>query len=50
MRTYYTAIGHFGRKQNGEGWSCPIITINHKECWWQTCICASRSSLRGFSR
>jgi len=31
MRTYYTAIGNFRRRQDGEGRSYPIISINHKE-------------------
>ena len=31
MRTYYTAVGNFCRKQNVEGRVYPIITINQKE-------------------
>jgi len=29
--TFYTAVGHFQRKVNGEGQSCPVIIINRKE-------------------
>lgn len=29
--TYYTAIGSFKRKVNGQGQSCPVIIINQQE-------------------
>lgn len=30
-RTYYTAVGHFRRRINGLGRSCPVIIINEQE-------------------
>lgn len=30
-RTYYTAIGHFRRKTDELGRSCPVILVNHQE-------------------
>jgi len=29
--TYYTAVGHFRRKTNRQGQSCPVIIVNQKE-------------------
>lgn len=31
QHTYYTAVGHFQRRTNSQGQSCPVIIINQKE-------------------
>lgn len=31
QHTYYTAVGHFQRRTNNQGQSCPVIIINQKE-------------------